>query len=288
MADEFYNNPDYIALVGSRLYGTNSETSDEDWRGFVVPPLENMIGLSIQKFEQKEFTGQDKIIYSFENFLKNLIRGNTNLLESLFSPNYECSTIGRMVRDHRYLFISKMNYRSIRGFANAEMRKVRGVRLEISDTVPTYKDSIDNLCTTFQLKRFERDAIIDIIEDGRPDLKLKLETPNTGTGGVGEKRRLVIDKCGYDVKSASHVIRLLSEGIELMTTGQLTFPRPEVDTLRRIRAGEYPLEEIERSFKVLDSELTAAYKLSTLPEKCNIAAINLLYTDTIKGEFKNG
>jgi predicted nucleotidyltransferase len=31
------NEPDFLAVSGSRLYGTNREDSDHDFRGFVMP-----------------------------------------------------------------------------------------------------------------------------------------------------------------------------------------------------------------------------------------------------------
>lgn len=53
---------------------------------------------------------------------------------------------------------------------------------------------------------------------------------------------------GYDGKHASHLVRLLYEGKELLTTRYLTFPRPEVKELRAIRAGEYTYEQLISTF----------------------------------------
>lgn len=39
----------------------------------------------------------------------------------------------------------------------------------------------------------------------------------------------LIERYGYDTKAAGHVIRLGMQGIELLTTGRLTLPMPEMD-----------------------------------------------------------
>ena len=43
---------------------------------------------------------------------------------------------------------------------------------------------------------------------------------------------------GSDNKSLYHTLRLLSEGVELLTTGHITYPRPEANILMKIRLGK--------------------------------------------------
>jgi uncharacterized protein len=57
-----------------------------------------------------------------------------------------------------------------------------------------------------------------------------------GTGEKGQRHEL-IDVHGYDIRAAMHVIRLPSEGIELMRSGTITLPRPEKELLITIRSG---------------------------------------------------
>jgi hypothetical protein len=51
-------------------------------------------------------------------------------------------------------------------------------------------------------------------------------------------------KYGYDCKHAAHLFRLIGEGIELLTTGQITFPRPSAEDLLAIRHGKYTYDEL--------------------------------------------
>lgn len=72
---------------------------------------------------------------------------------------------------------------------------------------------------------------------------------------------------GYDTKYAMHVIRLFGEAKELMETGEITLPRPNVKELIAIREGRYKLHEIRAWGRQLEAEALAASDLSPLPTK---------------------
>jgi len=78
------------------------------------------------------------------------------------------------------------------------------------------------------------------------------------------KRAGMENKHGYDLKHASHLIRLISEGRELLTTGFITFPRPDVEFLRNIKNGKYKYEELEEMLESCDGEFDKLYKGSKL------------------------
>jgi predicted nucleotidyltransferase len=72
-------------------------------------------------------------------------------------------------------------------------------------------------------------------------------------GYMGEKRKRIVDKMGYDVKHAAHCVRLLQMGIELMETGEMRTRRPadEAETLKDIKAGEWGFRDAEALIQVL-------------------------------------
>jgi len=53
-----------------------------------------------------------------------------------------------------------------------------------------------------------------------------------------------VEKYNYDVKLVSHLIRLLSECLELLTTGKLSFPLNNSAYLKSIRLGEVSLMDV--------------------------------------------
>jgi predicted nucleotidyltransferase len=79
---------------------------------------------------------------------------------------------------------------------------------------------------------------------------------------VGERNRKtnrpeLVEAYGYDTKFAMHTIRILSEGLELLQTGNISFPSCEVDLLREIRRGErsqdWVIDECKRRMEALET-----------------------------------
>ena len=79
------------------------------------------------------------------------------------------------------------------------------------------------------------------------------------TGRLGQKRKKLIEKFGYDVKNASHLIRLLKMGMETLVTGEMTVKRPDSAMLLEIKRGEWTLEKVieyaEKLFDLMDEAL---------------------------------
>ena len=98
----------------------------------------------------------------------------------------------------------------------------------------------------------------------------------SGKKGRGEKgqRSELEQKYGYDVKAAMHGTRLLYECKELMSTGEVTLPRPERDLLIQIRTGRYSLEKVLNMANQLFTECEQAAERSALPERVDRKAVS--------------
>ncbi len=275
---EFLKLPDYDVITGSNLYGLATSESDLDSRAIILPPTEYLCGMGIQKFEQYESPTEDRVVYSLDKFLKHVLQGNISMLEMLFAPNPKMSSIGEIIRSHRDLFVTQRYYRSVKGFSNQEERRMRATNLTISSGDETKDEVLQKLCSMFHLKSYERDDIIDIIENST---QLQLRKVTKTTRNLGDKRRLLFDKFGFDTKSASHVIRLLEEGIELLSTGQLVFPRPNATMLLNVKKGLTPVAEVDIMIAKLQGELDEAFANTKLPALPNIKKINDIYTDIV-------
>jgi predicted nucleotidyltransferase len=72
---------------------------------------------------------------------------------------------------------------------------------------------------------------------------------------------------GFDTKSAMHMIRLGSQGIEYMETGRITLPLAEPDRtwLGELRQGRHPLEEALQRAEHLEARLENLNLTSSLP-----------------------
>lgn len=105
-------------------------------------------------------------------------------------------------------------------------------------------------------------------------------------GYMGEKRKHLVTKYGFDCKNAAHCIRLLRMGIEFMYDGELYVERPDAEQLLEIKRGEWTLEQVqaeaERLFKVAE----IAHQRSTLPDGLDTEAINKLCVEIIYDTHK--
>jgi predicted nucleotidyltransferase len=94
-------------------------------------------------------------------------------------------------------------------------------------------------------------------------------------GYMGEKRKSLVEKYGYDVKNAAHLIRLLKMGIEFLTEGVLYVERKNDATqLLEIKRGEWSLEQVQKESARLFALCEEAYIHSSLPMKPNEDLIN--------------
>jgi len=96
-----------------------------------------------------------------------------------------------------------------------------------------------------------------------------------------EKRNELEAKFGYDVKHASHLLRLLRQCIKILKTGVYN-PRLEGTDLKEVketRAGKYTYDELIELSSTLDNECIELYKTTKLPKKSNIKKINDLVVE---------
>jgi predicted nucleotidyltransferase len=285
---DFIKQPDYLCLTGSRLYGTarygadGSILSDEDLRGFVLPPIQYLLGL--KKFEEEELEGDHKV-WSLKNYLTMLLKGNTQALEILFAPPaYQriVNPLAKKVISMRSMFLGTHYYKSISGFAYSEWRKVRGVKLVVPERSNPEDFAIQTYLNTFPHHPKDlKDAIIEMMMS----LHEKKEVPSTTE--IGSKRRTEIDKFGFSPTGAHHAIRMLYQCIELMKTGFITFPRPEAVYLSQVKRGEIPFEDIEKLYIDLNAEAEASCKVSSLPPRPDSQAVWEFYEKLAIGRVKD-
>lgn len=81
------------------------------------------------------------------------------------------------------------------------------------------------------------------------------------------KRALAAEKNeGIDWKALSHAVRVGHEAVEFMTTGLITFPRPEAKHLLDIKQGFLPFQQVSEEIEKLLGEVESANFVSSLPD----------------------
>ena len=283
----------YEVITGSMAYGVSQDSSDMDVYSWSLPPKEfifphlsgEIIGFDEPKnrFDQyqqhhiidpssgKEY---DISVYNVVKFFKLCMDNNPNMLDTLYVPMnciLHCSPLGQMVRDRRDIFIHKGCWHKFKGYAYSQLHK-----LEIKHTVAR------------EIFLFEQKYMVDgefakpyPIQEYDKYQKALQQYPEE----VKEsKRNELVRKYGYDTKFAYHIIRLMDEVEQLLTTGTMELGRNN-EEMKAIRRGEWTLEDIRSKFTREEEALNQVYKDSKLPHSPNVQAIKQLLLDVIEHHY---
>lgn len=104
-------------------------------------------------------------------------------------------------------------------------------------------------------------------------------------GYMGEKRKSLVDKFGFDTKNCSHAIRLLRMGIEYLTEGRLYVDRGmkgDAPQLLSIKHGAWTLDQAKAEAEHLMKRAEAAYDSCKLPPKVDTQKIDKLVTEIVR------
>lgn len=112
-------------------------------------------------------------------------------------------------------------------------------------------------------------------------------THATYDGYMGDKRKTLVAKYGYDCKNAAHLIRLLRMGIEFLTEGVLYVERKNDATqLLEIKRGEWTFDQVKSEAERLFALCEEAYIRSPLPSMPDIDRINNTCVDILSHRIK--
>ena len=150
---EVENKLAYKFVRGSTLYNTNIETSDVDYGGVFILPNEKLLGLPHFYQDQVSDEKHDTTYYEFNRWVELLMKANPNALESLFVPTDK--VIGdihpavQLIIDNRDMFLTKECFKSLSGYAYAQIQKCRGLNKKCVQPVMEKKEVMD-FCYTFK------------------------------------------------------------------------------------------------------------------------------------------
>ncbi|NCQ52087.1 hypothetical protein GW796_09370 [archaeon] len=301
--------------VGSHLYGTNIETSDEDFMGIFIAPKEYYLGLktlnevdlsiiSKQENGKNNKEAVDKKFYEFRKYIKLLMEGNPSLIETIFVNDeniiYE-NEIGKQLREMRDIFPSMLIKQKFIGYAISQMHKMH-IK---ADNYTILKNSQEWLATLLEknnkkcllaefkndnfpegIKFFEQHAKIGDLNISLKEYIYKVKDKiDERMAKVGNRKEL-ITKYGFDSKFGMHCCRLMLEGLELIKTGNLIFPLKEKALLLDIRNGKYSKEEVLAIADELKLELDSIEKSVFLPKVPNFDNINNYLINTVQTAWR--
>ena len=136
-----------LVVMGSQAYGVAKDDSDQDIYGVCIPPKDLVFphlageilgfGRQIERFnvwQEHHIQDPDKkvehdfAVYGIVKYMQLCMDNNPNMIDSLFVPRnciIHSTAIGEMIRENRRMFLHKGAWHKFKGYAYAEMSKIR-------------------------------------------------------------------------------------------------------------------------------------------------------------------
>jgi len=295
-------------ISGSKLYGTDDEFSDTDIRGVFICPKKYL--LNINKPQQLEDKKNDIVFHEIIRYFKLLTDNNPNIVETLFVPNefilYKNKYWDKIV-ENKKLFISKKCRFTHLGYAFSQAKRIRSHRKFIMNPIKNQPQRSEfGLLEYSIIPKDQHSAILsispDFVNQEFRDIVIKekqyqnaMSEWNAYINWKKErnpKRRELEEKFKFDTKHASHLVRLIRLGQELLETGECHVNRPDAPELIAIKEGGYTYDEFESLIEGIEDHFDELYNKSSLPHSPDHKRINkLLYeilSDFYQINFEEG
>lgn len=319
-------------VAGSHAYGTNIPSSDWDERGIFVDNMSRIV-LPFEKIEQVQLSRDDIVLFELSKYMPLLLSQNPNVIELIWTDPSDIlhkNEAGELLLDNRKEFLSKQVKDSYVGYAQSQLKRIKGHNKWINSPQPEaepepkdFTSVVWNYTSTKEFNKkvpFEGFVAVDIGDshyslwsidklkidkkpwiDKRgnpnpiqknefekfnpnnlpPDLIVKLnkslfESHHTNwkmywnwKKNRNEKRSVLEEQFGYDVKHAMHLIRLLRSGLDILENGVVPVRRPDREYLMDIRNGKFTYEEIVSESEKLTKKVEEISKKSSLKDAPN-------------------
>ena len=124
-----------------------------------------------------------------------------------------------------------------------------------------------------------RDEVVDLLNREREFKKARevyTSWLNWKKNRNPERHKLEV-KSGYDTKHASHLVRLMRMGYEILTEKKVIVKRPDREELLNIKNGGWSYEQVMEFAFSMQKKLDEAYKTTTLKKNVDFEAVNNLY-----------
>ena len=291
----------YLALQGSRLFGTHRPDSDYDLRGVFLPPLIDLID-SRQKDALSFVEGESEItLWSFPFWLRLLANGDTNAIDLYFAYTHPQGVLFETLEMTRFRELCVLgelvarDLKGMRGFVKSQAIKygakghhyhvgkvVLQAAREFDLKIPKAKvgqfwwdflgslqgrellrDFSDEVTVVKNADNYDALKVLDKVYYLEAPLAMLLDSLGPIVAAYG-KRSQAAGIQGADWKALSHSLRVLDEIIELHQTGQLRFPLARADLLKQIKQGQLPFEEVIQLLNEREHEAEQAESKSVL------------------------
>lgn len=292
-------------IFGSQLYGSNTPTSDTDYKSVFIPSARDII-LQRAKGVVSNSTKDDNTAknsaediddesFSLYKLMQMLNAGDMIATELLFVPKDKLivtSPLWDSLVTNRTFLVSK-EIKGFKGYVSKQVSKygVKGSRVAAVRLVLDFLKtcSITNKIGDYSLRwrMFEEaNEFINVVDIAQPSGKSmfhlevcgrKLPYTVSVKEGVNVLQKLfdnygaralqAENNEGVDWKSTAHAVRVCQQAIELLDTGHITFPRPNAQELIAIKTGQFTFKDISERLEVYMEEIETKSAHTSLIDK---------------------
>lgn len=250
----------YETVMGSVAYGVSNDTSDLDIYGFCIPPKENVF-----PHLAREIHGFGWQIQRFEQYQQHHIDDPSAMAGK-----------GR-VYDVTIFSIIKYFQLCMENNPNA------------LDSLFTPVSCVITLSQIAQLVRERRREFLHKGSWHRFKGYAYSQLHKMDNKEPIGKRKETVEKFGFDLKFAYHVVRLMLQAEQILVEGDIDLQR-NAELLKSIRRGEWTQEEIKKYFSEKEATLDKVYAESKVPHSPPEDKIKQLLVDCLEshyGDLKN-
>lgn len=279
-----------LARIGSHSHGTwipptdPQAIDDTDYMGIIVPPQDYTIGVKEWEGWNAQFEELDLVFYSLQKAVRLLLKSNPNVLGLLWLRAEDYVHLDRRagwLLEARPAFSSLNAYPAFIGYAHGQLKRMTTWNDQIASEYEAVTACVSaagvNVANMLEMNGpdFERGyrKESDVFDDC---LTLRKLHKKYFSGYMGEKRKGLVRKHGYDAKNAAHLIRLMRMCVEFLETGVLSVYRPDAEELKAIKQGEWSLEQIQAEADRMFTLADAVKAQSTLPAEPKYDVANSL------------
>jgi hypothetical protein len=293
-----------------------------DARSILLQQARNAITFQRPKAEGERNVAGDVDIehFSLQRYLGLLAEGQTIAIDMLFAPrsamlDEPAAEWTEIVRNRHRLVSSKAS--AFIGYCRKQAAKygIRGSRVAASRAaLALLEDGLVRFGTAAKLAllRPEIEAMISTTQhmaiivlptssgidqehwevcDRKLPLTASIKNARTIMARLveayGHRALMAERQHGVDWKALSHAVRIGSEAIELLTTGQVTFPLPNAAHVLAIKRGERLYQEVAAEIEDLFVQVEEAARRSPLPDEPDLQWIDDFVTRIYRGAVLN-
>jgi predicted nucleotidyltransferase len=283
-----------VMEFGSHVYGTNIETSDRDYKGIYIPDRRDILLQRVKNtlhesnrpegMSKNDNTCVDREVFSLQQFMKLLCDGQTVALNMIFTPDrhiIKTSNEWEWIKANKHEFIHR-GVTAFAGYCRQQANKygIKGSRMAAVRLAADYfgegcdyghsNVKLENYWDQIKTDLSGHEHIEFIVDRYDQEMlsvcnrKIQKSVTCSHAHKIFKRvlqeygaRALAAEKnVGIDWKALMHAVRVCSEATELLSTGIITYPRPERELLLSIRRGDldyaYVAELIETGLETLE------------------------------------